>query len=38
MSESMMYFILGFLVCLFVLFVFALLGINNDTKKNGGKS
>jgi hypothetical protein len=38
MSESMMYFILGFVACLFVLFVFALLGINNDTKKDDGKS
>lgn len=32
------YFILGFFTCLFVLFLFALLGINDDKDKNDGKS
>lgn len=33
----MIYFILGFVACLFVFFVFALLAINDDTRKDDGK-
>lgn len=32
------YFILGFITCLFVIFVLALLGINDNVTKDNGES
>ncbi len=38
LMSDIIIFILGFVACLFVIFVFSLLAINDDVTKDDGKS